>query len=222
MGAGVELMRTCCLCKTQKPGTREFFHRSPHGPGGLDPRCKACRKRGSRRVSTDLRTKEAQLCDGSKQCLLCRTVKPCEAFRLARNSFAGRYPYCKGCAATRSNVQQRVRRKEDWAFRLIQNVRNAYQYWRRKKGALDWAPSDVTREHLFELFATQEGRCGWTGITLDLTAVGKPWSVSLDRLDCSKGYLQGNVMLTCVAANLARNDSTPDEMLAFIKMIKET
>ena len=29
-------------------------------------------------------------------------------------------------------------------------------------------------------------------------------------------------MLTCVAANLARNDSTPDEMLAFIKMIKET
>jgi hypothetical protein len=76
-------------------------------------------------------------------------------------------------------------------------------------------------KHQNDLYADQSGCCGWTGVALSLEEMGKPWSVSLDRLDCDRGYVKGNVMLTCRAANLARNNSTPAEMEAFVKMIKE-
>jgi hypothetical protein len=45
-------------------------------------------------------------------------------------------------------------------------------------------------------------------------------SVSIDRLDGPLGYVQGNVVLTCLGANLARSNHPPDEMRKFVQAIR--
>lgn len=58
--------------------------------------------------------------------------------------------------------------------------------------------------------------CSVTGLPLTWEHGGStranPWAPSIDRLDCSKGYVPGNVRVVCVLYNLARNDF-PDEAL---------
>lgn len=89
---------------------------------------------------------------------------------------------------------------------------------KRKK----WDRPNLTKEFLLELYKKQNGRCYWTRVSLNLARAGSLTDVSLDRLDGDLGYLQGNVVLTCRGANLARNDSTPEEMLQFIRLIRRT
>jgi hypothetical protein len=80
---------------------------------------------------------------------------------------------------------------------------------------------DFDKKYLYELLAEQEGKCAWTGIQLSLEEMGKPWSISLDRIDCSVGYVRGNVLLTSRAANLARNQSSVEDFGVFISLVKE-
>lgn len=46
----------------------------------------------------------------------------------------------------------------------------------------------VTAQFLWELFKIQEGRCGYTGLPIELNK-----NASLDRIDSTKGYTPGNV-----------------------------
>jgi hypothetical protein len=48
---------------------------------------------------------------------------------------------------------------------------------------------------------------------------GSPESVSLDRVDSGKGYIQGNVVLCCVYANRMKNDQSVDEFVRWCKLI---
>jgi hypothetical protein len=39
-----------------------------------------------------------------------------------------------------------------------------------------------------------------------------PWNPSLDRIDPTKGYVKGNVVVISVRANSIKNDATPAEL----------
>lgn len=58
--------------------------------------------------------------------------------------------------------------------------------------------------------------CSVTGLPLsweyDGVSRANPWAPSLDRIDCSKGYVPGNVRAVCWAFNQARGDF-PDEVV---------
>ncbi len=55
----------------------------------------------------------------------------------------------------------------------------------------------------------QEGKCFWFGVYMDQNVPSRdPFLPSLDRLDCKKGYTADNVVLTCWAANAAKQDSS--------------
>ena len=43
---------------------------------------------------------------------------------------------------------------------------------------------------------------------------------SLDRIDSSKGYIDGNVEFVCYGINLAKNNFSKSEMLNFINSIR--
>lgn len=90
-------------------------------------------------------------------------------------------------------------------------------------------PTDLTEEYLKELWELQKGICPFTGWTLRFPGpygwVGDdrltPDSASLDRIDCSKGYIQGNVRYVAVMANYARNKFNDEEVLKFARSIVE-
>ncbi len=169
----------------------------------------------------DTRPRSERLADDHKECLDCQEWLPLDAFSLNKNGFNGRNAYCKGCASKKQTARLKDQYRAHWTNRLLMNIRTAYAGGKRRQKVLSWAPSDITEEYLYELFAAQKGRCGWTGVALSLEETNKPWSVSLDRIDCDQGYVRGNVMLTCLSANFAHNAFAGEDMRAFIQMIKE-
>jgi hypothetical protein len=51
--------------------------------------------------------------------------------------------------------------------------------------------------------------------------VMSPKNASLDRVDCSVGYVVGNVRFVSLIANLARSQFTDDDVLDFSRSVVE-
>lgn len=84
---------------------------------------------------------------------------------------------------------------------------------------------DITIQYLDELWRKQEGKCIYTGINL---TIPKPWrgptsfiySASLDRIDSSKGYIQGNVQFVSKAINYMKNTMSDEDTKKLIKLVQ--
>lgn len=66
----------------------------------------------------------------------------------------------------------------------------------------------ISIEDLFSLYEAQEGKCSVTGMSFVFEAPPKDWknhpySLSLDRIDASKGYEKENLRFVLTAVNLA-------------------
>lgn len=173
-----------------------------------------------RKRSSDPRSLEERIAAKDKLCVVCERYLLKSEFRSESRNRDGHHSYCNECGSARSNRYNQKRIRESWVERLMAYVRTAYASKRRIK-VQTWEPTDLDVEFLWLLLKQQEGRCHWTGIELSLT-MGNILSVSLDRLDCSRGYRRDNVVLCCKAANLARSDSSPEEMRTFIEMIRRS
>ncbi|GAA6622310.1 hypothetical protein NUACC26_081330 [Scytonema sp. NUACC26] len=85
----------------------------------------------------------------------------------------------------------------------------------------------ITLEYLQELWEKQDGRCPYTGWQLDNPETTAHWNshklhprtASLDRIDSSVGYIQGNVQFVSVMANFAKRDFQEEELLEFCKSV---
>ncbi len=69
---------------------------------------------------------------------------------------------------------------------------------------------NLTLRYIRHLAATTKGCCAVTGKQFSLVSVKgayrRPFAPSVDRIDCSKGYVVGNVRIVCVAVNVALSD----------------
>jgi hypothetical protein len=207
----IDAFVTCRFCARSKP--RSEYAVKDKRSGRLDRGCKACRKeRHSQGLYeyTRVETDETKLCNG------CAEIKPKTEFYARVDRLGKVTPRCKRCTTDATNERFKHLVRIDWTERLIKYARCN----RLRRGAAH-ALCDFQKPYLFELYAEQEGRCYWTGVKLSLETMGKPWSVSLDRLDNSVGYVKGNVVLATRAANLARNSASPEDFKAFIQMIRE-
>lgn len=89
----------------------------------------------------------------------------------------------------------------------------------------DWE-IDIDLDYLCGLYVKQNGKCGMSNVFMETAGQGDQ-SVSLDRIDSSKGYTKDNVQLTCWRINNAKNDGTAttfQEMCAAVtkKYIEDT
>lgn len=75
---------------------------------------------------------------------------------------------------------------------------------------------DVTREYLWELFLAQERRCVFTGWELSFTSSYNDKAsrtASLDRIDSSRGYVEGNVQWVHRDVNKLKKNMTDKRFL---------
>ena len=64
----------------------------------------------------------------------------------------------------------------------------------------------------------QDGRCAYTGVQMKYDGAGSPESVSLDRVDSSKGYTKDNVVLCGVLINRMKNDQPVEAFLRWCEL----
>jgi hypothetical protein len=87
--------------------------------------------------------------------------------------------------------------------------------------------TDLDLLYLKTLWEQQGGCCALSGLHMELprhaVAWGErlrdPWKPSLDRIDCSIGYLKGNVRFVTVIANLAKQNFSDEQLLEFCRAV---
>ena len=68
---------------------------------------------------------------------------------------------------------------------------------------------NITEQYLGELLKLQNNKCAQTGIEL---VFGFGSNVSIDRIDSSKDYLQGNIQLVTIWYNLTKQEESDEDM----------
>lgn len=98
---------------------------------------------------------------------------------------------------------------ENFLARMIHLIRHS-----SKKRGIKF---DLTKDVLFSVHDDQNGRCAITGLLM-AHKFGSLYSMSLDRIDSSKGYLEDNVHLVCQGVNLMKRKYSVDDVRCFLKM----
>ena len=85
---------------------------------------------------------------------------------------------------------------------------------------------NLTVEYLKKLWEEQQGICPFTGWQLILPkSTDYPWkekspkNASLDRIDNSKGYIEGNVRFISYMANIGRQTFLDEQLIEFCKAV---
>lgn len=167
----------------------------------------------------------------TKYCKECDQVLPASEFY--SNGPNSKKPgalaaYCKTCQAI-VKARSRLKNLEDSREkdkRVRDNIPWYRKLWRTSKTAAKLASREhnITEDFINSLYEKQNGKCFWLNVPLILDSkvnrhFQKP---SLDRLDCSLGYTEDNVVLASTFANLGRTDNTVDDFNTFIDVLKQT
>jgi hypothetical protein len=157
--------------------------------------------------------------DGFKLCKKCNESKPASTDYFLKDKKGYYYPYCRECKKEylseryvpssrlklsgeelieRNTARINISRVNKWAKHLVNSSRhNAKRYEKE---------FDIDEEYILELYEKQNQKCYWYGVLLEPSIVNRfPSKPSLDRLDPHKGYIKGNVVISCMAANIGRN-----------------
>lgn len=137
-----------------------------------------------------------------------RALNRCEKCRTRNNAYLKRR-----YAADRERFAAEARARAQASPRA--NIRTSLH--NAKKRGQEVA---ITVDDVMALWAAQGGRCALSGIEMTW-AKGKtlPTSISMDRIDQTKGYVSGNVRLLCTAVNAFRGIMTDDETIAMARSI---
>lgn len=158
--------------------------------------------------------------DKQKKCNYCGEEKPLTEFYKSQ-----RGSKCKLCLLEQTRIYKKNRRK-DSNFKSKEKLK-----YQERKIRL-WAnillqhsksrniENNLSLNDIFELYEKQNGLCFWFKIPLKPSLHNKhPQQPSIDRLDRTKGYTKDNVVLTCYAANIGRNESDLDIWKNFIELL---
>lgn len=79
----------------------------------------------------------------------------------------------------------------------------------------------ITKQYAWELFLKQDKKCALSGLKLIFPTKykDKAWSASLDRIDSSKGYIEGNVQWVHKDVNIMKNKFDNQYFINMCKLI---
>lgn len=193
-----ESQKRCTKCNELK--SVEQYVKDRNRKDGLSVWCKMCvseYQRGNRqklaRSSDNIPTRT------TKRCPKCRLVKPCEEFCRNRSNKGGSSSQCKPCLyAKQHSVRQTVR----GALMVLLNAARASAVHRRAKGRESSGYCFLTIEDLLALYDSQDGYCHYFPSKKMSLVSGMTWHISLERLNPSGNYENGNVVLCCEEFNV--------------------
>lgn len=153
-----------------------------------------------------------------KTCSQCGHEKPISEFHKDKTKKFGVASTCKECvkiisrkyylAHTEHIKEQSRRYGKTYVPKFSRSIDSRLKnlHTKAKGRTKDFS---ISIEDLHDLWRNQEGRCAYTKLPLLATA-NQFNTVSLDRIDSSKGYIVGNVQLVCAAINKMKQEYTED------------
>lgn len=80
----------------------------------------------------------------------------------------------------------------------------------------------ITKEYIYELYLLQNRKCALTGLNIEISALkDKIQTASLDRIDSSKGYIEGNVQWLHVEVNQIKWDLPQERFIELCRLVVE-
>jgi len=165
----------------------------------------------------------------TKECLRCHQVFPRTSdyfyFVSVKRLGGKKYPKpeCKACSA-KSQKDWRKKRSEQLTGKMREKQRvrqrrlhhtplGVYQRLKKEREVL------ITKEEFIAWYNSQPRRCCYCGLEesrlpLDSDVLNRRiYRLTVDRMDNSRGYEKGNIVLCCLRCNLIKADFfTPSEM----------
>ena len=168
-----------------------------------------------------------------KTCKHCGVVKPLEVFVKNKNCKEGRTNRCQDCEVLwrkqyyKTNRQKITKRNADyrvdngmWYNKSLEHrLRYVIQLGigRAKKKQIAW---NLSLEFLMQLWEKQGGICVYSGVPLSYED-NHPHTVSLDRIDSSKGYTEDNVQFVCTIVNYVKQRFDEGVFFDFCKSVTQ-
>ncbi len=151
-----------------------------------------------------------------KNCPHCRQKKLIIFFykRHNRDSFDS---WCKDC----KNKEQKHR----WSVNAIAFIRRIYQGLNRKRKNSRRAECLISLSEFLDVWQEQYEqfgmRCPYSGIEMTHTlGVGKTmYNMSIDRIDNTKPYIDGNLVFCCAIINRMKNNTSLKDFIMICKFI---
>lgn len=80
---------------------------------------------------------------------------------------------------------------------------------------------NLTYNYLKTLYESKGGICSLTGIKMtNILGKGRvATNISIDRIDSSKGYVEGNIQLICFITNIMKQDTSLEEFFEWVTKI---
>ena len=118
--------------------------------------------------------------------------------------------YCKKCEKEKGILHNS--KLKPFLNSLIQTTKRSRS---KKRNAF---VNNISLDYLVDLYNNQKGLCTITNIKMThIKGSGILLSnISLDRIDNSLPYIEGNVQLVCLWANYAKNTTTPEDFIYYI------
>lgn len=139
-------------------------------------------------------------------------------------------------ASTKWAAQKRYKDKNKEKLKLTRKPKQEWEATKKRRSTPEgWAKARIhyikhrAKKRGLEFNITWEDiipstSCPVFNIPFDFTSFGKPgatpYAPSVDRLDNSKGYVQGNVFVISNRANLLKKDSTYSEITMLLRYME--
>lgn len=222
--------KVCKVCENEFPATETFFYINKLGAGGLDNKCKHCRKEYSRKVNlANKAVKNYDAPDGFKKCHKCEEIFPKTDEFFTRSDGYLCSP-CRECTLkkkreTDHNYYMKTRDKhaemhKKWRTenrdRKLEWDRNNYgtpkgRYGHYRNNAKD---RHIPFELSFEEFVEFWGKpCVYCEAPIE--------KIGLDRIDSALGYTVSNIVSCCKHCNYAKRLFSADEYIEHCRKVLE-
>lgn len=211
-----EKVKPCSRCKRVFPYRKPYY--STRGEGKWSSYCRECSNKKSKKYNRTSQTRKNYApfyVDNVlyKLCTKCENGYPLtlEYFDSAPEGHNGFSAQCKKC---RLEYNHQFAEKR-WAWQLFTSAKHATQRY-------GFEPITIDEQYILDLYEHQMGKCYWLGVNMIPSKLKKyPFQPSLDRLDRTRGYIKGNVVLCCFAANFGRNENAEDGWKNFLLKMRE-
>lgn len=155
-----------------------------------------------------------------KYCKVCNEFKPISEFHKSQKTLLCKFHHNLQSKENKKKYRQNPKNLEKeklksqerglrlWINRLLSHT--------KKRNC----ENTLSINEILEIYKKQNGLCYWFKVPLLPSLTKKhPQQPSIDRLDRFKGYTKDNVVLSCYAANIGRNETDVDVWKNFISLL---